>query len=131
MSVKVFNPDTLPAPTGYNHGVELSGSRILFVAGQGGMNANGDVPAAFVEQFNVALANVRAVVEAAAGTARNVGRLTIYVTDMAEDLAARRELKDVYREQFGRHYPAMSAVEVKGLLFPEMKVEIEATAVLP
>ncbi len=130
MSAKVFNPDTLPALAGYNHGVELSGSRILFIAGQTGLSADGTVPAAFAEQFGVALANVRAVLEAAGGTAEDIGRLTIYVTDMTEYLAARRKLKDAYRKHFGRHYPAMSAVEVKGLLFPEMKVEIEATAVL-
>ncbi|MDP8224902.1 MAG: RidA family protein [Candidatus Lernaella stagnicola] len=130
MSGKVHNPPSIPKPSGYNHGFEMPGSRILFVAGQSGETTTGTVPEAFVEQFDVALGRVMAVVKAAGGRADNIGRLTIYVTDMDEYLATRPALNAVYRKHLGRHYPAMSALGVASFIQPEMKVELEATAVL-
>jgi enamine deaminase RidA (YjgF/YER057c/UK114 family) len=125
-----INPPGWRAPRGYSNGVVAEG-RILFVAGQVGWDASG----AFVgdrlpDQFDQALANVLAVVQEAGGGAESLARMTIYVTDRAAYLASRKEIGDRYRDRLGRHYPAMTLVEVSALLEPGALVEIEATAVL-
>jgi enamine deaminase RidA (YjgF/YER057c/UK114 family) len=81
-------------------------------------------------QFDRALANVLAVVEAAGGTPASIGRMVIYVRDVGEYSRARRELGLLYRKRMGRHYPAMTLVEVSRLLERGARVEIEATAVV-
>ena len=92
---------------------------------------SGQVPAAdFVSQFDRALGNVLAVVRAAGGEPEDIGRLTIYVTDMAQYRGSLKPLGEVYRQRMGRHYPAMALVEVRSLVDPKAVVEIEATAVL-
>jgi len=128
MPPKIVNPESLPATRGYNHGILSTGGRILFIAGQTGLDENGRGD--FAAQFGRALAAVRLVVEEAGGATENIGRLTIYVKDMQVYLRARRDLNNMYRKHFGRHYPAMSVIEVNGFIQPEMEVEIEATAVL-
>ena len=130
MKPTFFNPEALPEPRGYNHGVLLSGGRILFVAGQGGLGDRGG-GGGFAAQFARALAAVREVVKTAGGTVEHIGRLTIYVKNMAEYLENRRELGPIYRAEFGDHYPAMSLVEVTGFVDEAMDLEIEAIAVLP
>ena len=124
------NPPGLAAPRGYSHGM-VRGGRVLFVAGQVGWNGAGAlVSDRFVDQFDQALANVVAVVTAAGGTADALGRLTIYVVDKTQYLTAQREIGERYRARMGRHYPAMTLVEVKSLLEPGALVEIEATAMI-
>jgi len=132
-ALRVVDPPELGAPQGYSNGVLVPpGRRLLFVAGQiawdGEQRLVGD---GFAEQFAKALANVLAVVRAAGGGPEDVARLTVYVTDKAEYAASRRELGSHWRELMGRHYPAMALVEVRGLLAPGAKVEIEATAAVP
>ncbi len=126
----IINPPQLARPRGFSHGVAAAG-RVLFVAGQIGWNERSEIVSdSFVDQFGQALANVLAVVSEAGGGAESVGRLTIYVVDKAEYLAAQREIGERYREHMGRHYPAMTLVEVKSLLEDGARVEIEATAVI-
>lgn len=126
----MINPKDLAAPRGYSHGVTAVG-RLLCVAGQIGWNARGElVSHDFSGQFDQALANVLTVVTEAGGTAASIARLTIYVTNKAEYLAATREIGTRYRARMGTHYPAMTLVEVQALLEDGAKVEIEATAVL-
>ena len=128
--MQAVNPGTLARPRGYNHGL-IRGGRTLFVAGQVGWTADEAlVSDRFVDQFDQALANVLAVVAEAGGAADSLGRLTIYVVDKAEYLEAQKEIGERYRARMGRHYPAMTLVEVKSLLEPGAKVEIEATAVI-
>ena len=81
-------------------------------------------------QFGAALANVKRVVEGAGGTVADVGRLTIYVTDMEAYRGSRAEIGAEYRAVFGKHFPAMSLVAVTELVDPRAVVEIEATAVI-
>jgi len=133
MSFQIFNPEELGPHSGWNNGLLASGGgRILFVAGQTGRDATGRVTAeSFAGQFAGALRNVLRVVQEAGGLPDHIGRLTIYVTDRAEYLASRHALGEAYRKILGRHYPAMALVEVRGLVDPGAKVEIEATAVLP
>ena len=126
----IITSKELAAPRGYSHGVLASG-RLLFIAGQIGWNAAGQlVSDDFVEQFDQALANVIAVVREAGGTPESIARLTIYVTDKAEYRIAQASIGARYRVRMGKHYPAMTLVEVRALLEDAAKVEIEATAVL-
>ena len=128
--MKIINPPGLPPPRGYSNGVVAEG-RMLFVAGQIGWNESSRlVGDRFVDQFDQALANVLTVVTAAGGAPESVSRLTIFITDKGQYLSATEEIGQRYRARMGRHYPAMSLVEVKALLEPGALVEIEATAVI-
>ena len=128
--MKAVNPSSLARPRGYSHGIEAAG-RLLFVAGQVGWNERSEiVSAVFHEQFDQALANVLTVVSEAGGAPSSIVRLTIYVTAKAEYLAEQHAIGDRYRARMGRHYPAMTLVEVAALLEDGAKVEIEATAVI-
>ena len=132
MTFKLINPDALGKPRGYANGVlaETPG-RLLFVAGQVGWDETQSVVSDnFVEQFERALANVIAVVTEAGGSADQIARLVLYVTNKAEYLKSLSEVGDCYRARMGKHFPAMVLVEVKSLLDDKAKVEIEAIAVL-
>ncbi len=132
MTLKFINPVSLGSPRGYSNGVVAEpGGRLLFIGGQIAWNEQQKIVSAdFVDQFNRALANVVAVVEQAGGTPDRIARLVIYVTDKKEYEARTREVGERYRTHMGKHYPAMSLVEVKGLLDDEAKVEIEGIAIL-
>jgi enamine deaminase RidA (YjgF/YER057c/UK114 family) len=129
-AMAIINPASLARPRGFSHGVVAEG-RILFVAGQVGWNAQAEIVSdRFEEQFDQALANVLAVVAEAGGGPESLCRLTIYVVDKAEYVEAQKAIGERYRARMGRHYPAMTLVEVRGLLEPGARVEIEATAVI-
>ena len=130
--MEIIRPESLGAPKGYSHGIlGPAGGRILFVAGQVGWNRDEQIVSKrFPEQFGQALHNIREVVVAAGGSMRDIGRMTIYVTDRHLYLDSIREVGAIYREIMGRHYPAMALVEVRALLEEGALVEIEATAVL-
>ena len=133
MSMEPINPAALGAPKGYSNGMLAApGARMLFVAGQIGWDADSRlVSDVFSEQFAQALRNVLTVVEHGGGRPHHIGRLTIYVTDRHEYLRELEAVGKIYRQLMGRHYPAMALVEVKALLEPGAKVEIEATAAVP
>jgi enamine deaminase RidA (YjgF/YER057c/UK114 family) len=133
MTFRIINPESLGVPRGYNHGLLApAGGRLLFVAGQTATDASGKVTTrGFVEQWVRALEKVLAVVREAGGSAEDVGRLTIYVTDLEAYFANLGPLGEAYRKVMGRNYPAVALVEVKGLVDAEAVVEIEATAVVP
>lgn len=128
--LELVNPESLPKPRGYNHGVGGTG-RLLFVAGQIGWTADRTIGPRFVDQFDQALANVLAVVRAARGDAGAIAKLTIFVTNTSLYTSALEEIGDRYRARMGRHYPAMTLVEVRALVEPSALVEIEAFAILP
>lgn len=132
MSFRIVNPEALGEPRGWNHGlVAPAGGRLLLVAGQTDRDAAGRIRgSSFAEQFRGALVNVLAVVQEAGGGAEDIGRLTVYVTDLATYRASRKSLGEAWRELMGRHYPAMAVLEVTGLVDEGAVVEIEATAVL-
>jgi enamine deaminase RidA (YjgF/YER057c/UK114 family) len=129
--MQILQPPTWVKPRGYSNGVAASG-RIVFVAGQVGWNASGEFATSdFVGQARQALANIVAVLAEAGGRPEHIARMTWYVVDKREYLANSRELGRAYREVIGNHYPAMTAVQVAGLVENGAKVEIEATAVVP
>lgn len=130
MKLTVVNPDSLFPPRGYSNGIRGSGE-IVFVAGQVGWSrAGGVVSDDFVLQFAQALENVLDVVFAAGGRADSIARMTVYVTDKLEYLRRAKEVGAAWRQRMGRHYPAMTLVEVKSLLEDRAQVEIEATALV-
>ena len=133
MTFQIVNPRSLGEPKGWNHGLLApAGGRLLFVAGQAGWEseASGEAPG-FAAQFSRALDKVLAVVAEAGGRPGDLARLTVYVTDLAAYRGARRELGEAWKARFGRFYPAVALVEVKGLVDRGAVVEMEATAVIP
>ena len=133
MSVEIINPDDLGPHRGFSHGMlARAGGRVLWVAGQPALDAAGR-PAArgLVAQWDRALERVVAVVRAAGGSAEHITGMTVYVTDLQAYRAALKPLADVHRKHMGRHYPAMTLVEVTALVDEGALVEIAATAVLP
>jgi enamine deaminase RidA (YjgF/YER057c/UK114 family) len=124
-------PEGWPRPKGYANGVVAQG-RLLFVAGMVGWDAQGRFHSDdFAAQARQALQNLEAVLRAAGGSGAHVVRMTWYVTDKREYLAATPEIGQAFREIIGNYAIAMTAVEVRALMEDRAKVEIEATAVLP
>ena len=129
--MQVLQPPGWAKPRGYANGIAAHG-RLVFVAGQVGWTAQGElVDRAFVPQARQALANIVAVLAQAGGRPEDLVRLTWYVADAKEYLAALRELGAVYRDVIGRHYPVMTAIQVAAFVEEGARVEIEATAVVP
>ena len=133
MSFKLINPQSLGAPSGYSNGLLVeSGGKLLFIAGQIAWDIEQKIVSDdFVEQFDKALANVVAVVNAAGGQPAQIARLVIYVTDKIEYRKRTKEVGERYRKHLGKHFPAMVLVQVAGLLDDAAKVEIEGIAVIP
>jgi enamine deaminase RidA (YjgF/YER057c/UK114 family) len=133
MTYQAVNPEALGAPRGFSHGMLApAGGRLLFVAGQTARDGDGDLRAGSqAEEWEQCLRNVVQVVRAAGGGVRDIGRLTVYVTDRADYMANRAPIGRAYRRVMGDFYPAMALVEVSGLVDEGATVEIEATAVIP
>jgi len=128
---ETVQPEGWPRPRGYANGMIARG-RLLFVAGQIGWDAAEQIVGEdLASQWAKALDNVLAVVRAAGAEPEQVVRLTIYCTDLDAYRTQMSVLGALYRERFGKHFPAMSMVGVAGLVHPLAKVEIEATAVMP
>jgi enamine deaminase RidA (YjgF/YER057c/UK114 family) len=129
--MRTLQPAGWKRPRGYANGVVARG-RLVFVAGQVGWNAEERFEAEdFVGQARQALRNVLAVLAEAGAGPEHLCRLTWYVADRHEYNASLAELGVAYREVVGRHFPAMTAVEVAGFVEEGARVEIEATAVVP
>ena len=129
------NPASLFKPVGFSHGYEAQGGRLLFIAGQVARDGAGVVVGKddLVAQFREACVGLKTVVEAAGGALTDVVKLTIYVLDVAEYKRLSRPIGAVYREFFGRHYPAMTLVGARDLYDADdgCRIEIEGVAVLP
>jgi enamine deaminase RidA (YjgF/YER057c/UK114 family) len=133
MKIDFLNPVSLAQPKGYTHGVKTTGvSTLLFLGGQVAWDQNSRLVGEndIVAQFDKALENLLVVVRDAGGTAENIVKLNLYVTDKAAYLSGMREAGQAYRKHMGKHYPAMTLVEVKSLYEDGALVEIEGLAVL-
>jgi enamine deaminase RidA (YjgF/YER057c/UK114 family) len=125
------NPEGLLPPVGFSHAVVAAPGRTVHLGGQTGHRADGSLQEGLVAQFGQALRNLVTVLSAAGATVEHVVSMQLYVTDVAAYRAAPAELGRVYREAFGRHYPAMALFGVTELHDPDAVVEIVATAVIP
>jgi enamine deaminase RidA (YjgF/YER057c/UK114 family) len=126
----MLHPEGWKPASGYANGIVATGP-MVFIGGQIGWNAEQVFESDdFIAQTRQALRNVVAVLAEAGGRPEDIVRLTWYVTDKREYAARLKELGEAYRSVIGRHFPAMTLVEVSGLVEDAAKVEIEATAVL-
>ena len=129
--MQLLLPAGWPRPKGYANGVAVRG-RQVYIAGMIGWTPDGVFESDdFAAQARQALENVVAVLRAAGGEPAHIVRMTWYVTDKREYLAAGREVGRAFREIVGAYNAAMTAVEVNALIEDRAKVEIEATAVIP
>ena len=130
-TMRPLQPEGWAAPKGYVNGIVARGT-LVFVSGQVGWNAQQQFETDdFVGQARQALANVVAVLREAGAGPEHIARMTWYVVDKDEYVASYAALGRAYAEVIGRHYPAMTAVQVTALIEDAAKVEIEATAVIP
>ena len=128
----VLLPEGWAPPVGYANGIAAAPGKLVFIAGQVGWDAGQKFQSEdIVPQFELALKNVLAVLEAAGGRPEHICRMTAYCCDKPAYLAARAELGRIWRRLMGSHYPAMSMIFVSDLLDSPAKIELEATAVLP
>jgi enamine deaminase RidA (YjgF/YER057c/UK114 family) len=129
--MKILLPEGWPRPKGYSNGIAAEG-RMVFVAGQVGWTKEEEFVAKdFTGQFRQTLENVLAILAEAAARPEHIVRMTWFLTDKQEYLDAIPEVGAIYRKLMGRHYPAMSVVEVSALIEDGAKIEIETTAVVP
>jgi enamine deaminase RidA (YjgF/YER057c/UK114 family) len=129
--MKILQPPAWARPRGYSNGVAARGT-VVFIGGQIGWDAQCRFASDdFTAQVRQALANVVEILAEAGGKPEHIARMTWYVTDKREYVAAYLSIGEAYREVMGRHFPAMTAIEVAALIEDRAKVEIEATAVIP
>jgi len=134
-SIEPVNPPGLPKPAGFSYGYVATGGRTVYIAGQVARDADNAVVGKddVVAQFRQVCENLRTVVGAAGGALTDVVKLTIYVLDADDYKRHARAIGGVYREYFGKHFPAMTLVGARDLFDAAdgCLIEIEGTAVLP
>ncbi len=129
--MKHLQPPGWATPKGYANGIAARGT-LVFVGGQIGWNAQQQFESDdFIHQTRQALQNVHDVLACAGAGPQHMVRMTWYITDRVEYNARLRELGEAYRGVMGRHFPAMTCVEVSALVEERARVEIEVTAVVP
>ena len=126
--INLINPEELARPSGFSHAVAATG-RMVFLAGQIGMDRNGNVvDGGVVAQFEQALGNLLTALAAAGGQPEDLVSLTIYVIDVEDYQAHGKEIGAVWRRLAGTEYPAMAGVGVTRLWDPAALVEIQGIA---
>ena len=129
--MEILQPPAWARPRGYANGVAASG-RTVCVSGMIGWDGAGRFHTDdFAGQVRQALENIVAVLAEAQARPEHIVRMTWYVLDKREYLDASKEVGQAYRDVIGRHYPAMTAVQVSGLMEDRARVEIEVTAIVP
>ena len=127
----ILQPEGWAKPIGYANGIAARG-RTVFVGGQIGWNGQCQFETDdFVGQVRQTLMNVVAILKEAGAEPRHITTMTWYFVDKQEYKANLKGLGQAYREVIGRHFPAMAAVQVVGLVEDRAKIEIQATAVIP
>lgn len=130
MSHKTINPESLPKPSGFAHGM-LTGNTV-FLGGQTALDKNMNiVPGGIVEQFTQAFSNVLTTLREAGGQPEDLVNVTIYLTDVDDYMANGREIGRIWREMAGSQYPAMAGIGVTRLWQKEAMIEIQGIAVIP
>jgi enamine deaminase RidA (YjgF/YER057c/UK114 family) len=127
-------PDGWSRPRGFSHAVVAKGTKSVRIAGQIGRKPGQAHIAPGTDagtQWRVALGNVVAVLKAAGGEPGHLVMLRAYVTDIAEFNAAGAAIGAAWGATLGKHFPAMTLVQVSALIDPNAKVEIEGEAILP
>lgn len=130
--MEFLQPPDWPRAKGYSNGIKAKGT-MVFIAGEIGWNPVTEKieDEDFVPQFRRALLNIVAILDQGGAKPEHIVRMTWYVTDKQEYLSNLQGIGEAYRKVIGRHFPVMAAIEIKGLMEPGAKVEIETTAVIP
>jgi enamine deaminase RidA (YjgF/YER057c/UK114 family) len=129
MSKMTVNPEALPAPSGYAHGI-LAGNTV-YLGGQTALDRDMHiVEGGIVEQFRQAFSNVLTTLTAAGGHPEDLVSVTIYLTDVDDYIAHGREIGRIWREMAGSKYPAMAGIGVTRLWQKEAMIEIQGVAVI-
>ena len=129
--IQMLNPTDWMRPKGYSNGVTAHG-QMIFVAGQVGWDGSETFQTDdLVGQVRQALTNIVAILATAGARPENIVRMNWYLADKDEYNARLAEIGAVYRELIGRHFPAMTALQVAGFVEDGAKIEIEVTAMLP
>ena len=132
--ISSVRPQTLPKPTGFSYAMEVKSGRIVFVAGQVAVNKDGAIVGRgdVVAQFRQTCANLQAVINAAGGDMTDFVKLTIYVLDVNDYKKHLKPIGEIYREYFGKHFPAMTLVGARDLFDAAegALIEIEGFAAL-
>ena len=127
-------PRTLPKPQGYSYGFEVKRGRLVFIAGQVARDGDNNVVGTgdIVKQFRQVCVNLQTVMNAAGGDMTDIVKLTIYVLDVDGYKQRLRDIGAVYREYFGKHFPAMTLVGARDLFDAAdgCMIEIEGVAAL-
>jgi enamine deaminase RidA (YjgF/YER057c/UK114 family) len=132
MGKSLINPPTLARPTGFSHGILVTGGRLLFLAGQTASNAEGQIvaPGNLVGQYEQVLRNLQTVVETAGGKMQDIMKMTIFIRNRDDYLAHLKPLGNVHRTFFGAYYPATALLEISRLFQDDALIEIEGLAVI-
>lgn len=131
MTAERINPPALSPPVGFSHAVVATGTRLVFLAGQTALDADGKVVGdTLPEQFERALGNLLSALRAAGATPADLARVTVYATDVAAYRTHAAELGRVWHRLAGRTYPAMAVVEVVRLWDERAMVELDGFALL-
>jgi enamine deaminase RidA (YjgF/YER057c/UK114 family) len=133
IAYRTILPEGWPRPRGFSHAVASTGSTTIRVSGQLAREGGAPIPAGLAvgEQWRIALANVVTVVRAAGAEIAQIVLLRAFVTDIEAFNAAGAEVGEAWLAILGRHFPAMTLVEVSRLIDPNACVEIECEAVMP
>ncbi len=125
--VKLLNPGTMHKPIGYSHVAEVTGKRIVFIAGQVALDSNGNLVGKdnYASQTRQAFENLRAAVTTAGGNMKNLIKLNYYCLDLSH-LPEIRTVRDEYLDKY--HPPVSTAIEVRRLFRQDILIEIEAVA---
>jgi enamine deaminase RidA (YjgF/YER057c/UK114 family) len=127
---RLINPEALGPPSGFTHVVVPADGRLVYVAGQTALGPDGALPEDIVEQFEEAASHVVEALRGAGARAEHLVSMQIFVTDLAAYRRRSLEIGAAYRRCFGRHYPAIALIEVKGLV-GGASVELVCIAVVP
>ncbi len=132
MPFELLNPAGLETPVGYSHVAKVTSGKIVFVAGQAPFDASGSVVGKgdFVAQFRQVIVNLKLAIEGVGGRPEQFAVLTMYVTDLQAYLTNKKPIGAIYRDLFGKYFPAITLVEVKSLYHPDCMVEISGVAVV-
>src|SRR5215831_4086860 len=116
--VRYLNPETLSAPAGYSHVVEIRSGRTVYIAGQVALDKSGTVVGKgdFAAQAVQVFENVKLALAAVGATFDNVVKVNTYVTDMSQI----QTLRDVRSKYYGKNAPASTLVEIGSLANPDL-----------
>jgi enamine deaminase RidA (YjgF/YER057c/UK114 family) len=129
--IERINPPELGRPSGFSHAVVTDADRLVFLAGQTALDADGRIVGdGIVEQFEKALGNLLTALAAAGGRPSDLVGMTVYIVDMDDYRAHAREIGAVWRRLAGTDYPAMAGIGVDRLWDAEALVEVQGVAAL-